>query len=147
VIYGLDFGYTTDPTALIKVGKLGEKRFVQELVYQKGLLIGDLAKLMRQEGVKNGDAVICDSARPDLIAELRLHGFSALGVTKPKVADSVIKMLELSIFVHYASANILHEQSWYSWRLDKNEQPTNEPIDSNNHAMDAIRYTETMKDA
>ena len=144
VLYGLDFGFASDPTALIKVGRLGEIRYVEELIYQAGLLPGQLAKQIKQLGVGNSP-IIADSARPDIIAELQMHGLQVYPVKKKGVAESVIKMKELTIFVHYASANILKEKQWYAWRLDKAGKPTDEPIDSHNHAMDAIRYTELMR--
>lgn len=144
VLYGLDFGFS-DPTALVKVGRDGERRYVQQVIYRTGLLISQICRIMRQEGVSSEHIIACDNSRPDLIKELRNQGFRAIGVKKPPVTQSILGLKELSIFVHYASDKILHEKQWYAWRMDKAGKPTNEPIDSHNHAMDAIRYAETLR--
>ena len=148
IVYGLDFGFSSDPTACVKLGMKNDKRYIEEIIYEKGLTIDILAKRLKAAGVQDQDIVICDSSEPRSIIELNKHGIRAVGVKKgpDSVRAGINELLSLTIFATESSSNFWQEVSWYAWDLDKNTQkPTDKPIDAHNHLMDALRYANTIK--
>ena len=138
--YGLDFGYSNDPTAIIEVYKYNDKRILNEICYLKGLSNAQIAKKITTKL-----PVYCDSAEPKSIAELRSYGLSAYAVTKG--ADSITfgiqTMQEQEYLLTSHSTNAINEFRKYAWDKDKRTGETlNKPIDDYNHAIDAIRYHE-----
>jgi phage terminase large subunit len=138
--YGLDFGYSNDPTAIVEVYKWNDKRIVNEICYQKELSNSQIAKL-----IPSKMPVYCDSAEPKSIAELTKLGVRAFGVTKG--ADSInfgiqtMQSQEYLITKH--STNLINELRKYAWDKDKKTgAKLNKPIDDFNHAIDAFRYHE-----
>jgi phage terminase large subunit len=138
--YGLDFGYSNDPTAIVEVYKWNDKRIVNEICYQKELSNSQIAKL-----IPSKLPVYCDSAEPKSIAELTKLGVRAFGVTKG--ADSInfgiqtMQSQEYLITKH--STNLINELRKYSWDKDKKTgAKLNRPIDDFNHAIDSLRYHE-----
>lgn len=138
--YGLDFGYSNDPTAIIEVYKYNDKRILNEICYLKGLSNAQIAKKITTKL-----PIYCDSAEPKSIAELRSYGLSAYAVTKG--ADSITfgiqTMQEQEYLLTSHSTNLINEFRKYAWDKDKRTGETlNKPIDDYNHAIDAIRYHE-----
>jgi phage terminase large subunit len=138
--YGLDFGYTNDPTAIVEVYKWNDKRIVNEICYQKELSNSQIAKL-----IPSKLPVYCDSAEPKSIAELTKLGVRAFGVTKG--ADSInfgiqtMQAQEYLITKH--STNLINELRKYAWDKDKKTgAKLNRPIEDFNHAIDSLRYHE-----
>lgn len=148
ITYGLDFGFTNDPTAVIKLGRKNDKRYIEEVIYEKGLTIELLSQRLRAAGITKNDTLVCDSAEPRSIYELRKYGFDAVAVkkTKDSVRHGINAIKALSIFVSSNSSNIWEEVVWYAWEMDKDDKPKSpeRPIDAFNHAMDAIRYANTV---
>jgi len=143
--YGLDFGYTNDPTSIIEVYKWNDKRILNEICYQKELSNSQIAKL-----IETRLPCYCDSAEPKSIAELKRLGVNAYPVTKG--ADSInfgISLIqENDYLVTYKSINLIMELRKYAWDKDKKTgEKLNKPIDNYNHAIDAFRYheMETLK--
>ncbi len=142
-IYGLDFGFTNDPTALIKTIEVDDAFYVDELIYQTGMLNSDIIRRFDSLGLKkNYDEIIADSAEPKSIQELCNAGYNVKKAVKG--ADSVIKgidtLLSKPIYVTKRSVNLIKELRSYSWALNKDGNPTNKPIDAYNHAIDGARY-------
>jgi phage terminase large subunit len=138
--YGLDFGYSNDPTAIVEVYKWNDKRIVNEICYQKELSNSQIAKL-----IPTKMPVYCDSAEPKSIAELTKLGVRAFGVTKG--ADSINfgiqVMQEQDYLVTSQSTNLIKELRKYAWDKDKKTgAKLNKPIDDFNHAIDGFRYHE-----
>jgi phage terminase large subunit len=138
--YGLDFGYSNDPTAIVEVYKWNDKRIVNEIWYQKELSNSQIAKL-----IPTKMPVYCDSAEPKSIAELTKLGVRAFGVTKG--ADSINfgiqVMQEQDYLVTSQSTNLIKELRKYAWDKDKKTgAKLNKPIDDFNHAIDGFRYHE-----
>lgn len=138
--YGLDFGYSNDPTAIVEVYKWNDKRIVNEICYQKELSNSQIAKM-----IPSKMPVYCDSAEPKSIAELTKLGVRAFGVTKG--ADSINfgiqVMQEQEYLVTNQSTNLIKELRKYSWDKDKKTgAKLNKPIDDFNHAIDGFRYHE-----
>jgi len=136
---GVDFGYTNDPTSIIAVYKLNGIYILDELEYKR-----EMSNKMIIDVVKPYQSlVVCDSAEPKSIAELRLSNIKAMPCVKG--ADSVINGIQKvqaldKFYVTQKSINTIKELRGYTWITDKNNQQINEPIGVNNHAMDSMRY-------
>lgn len=143
--YGLDFGFTHDPTALVEVLFNDGKLWVREILYDTDLMNTDIANRC---GLKRSDEIIADSAEPKSIEEIRRHGFRIRGVKKgtDSVRAGIDKLKSVQIMVHADSINVIRELKSYAWKRDfKTNQATNVPEDANNHAMDALRYVAMEK--
>lgn len=135
---GLDFGFTNDPTAGIKVYKYNDTYIVDEACYQTGMLNKDIAAALKPYNTYWR----ADSADPKSIAELNQLGLKVLPSTKGKdsVNFGIQAMQGITILVTSRSVNVIKEMRRYAWDRDKNGQSTGKPIDMYNHSMDAIRY-------
>lgn len=143
---GLDFGFSNDPTSLISVYRYDGEIIVDEVIYQKGLLNSQLASLIKQSQAKFG-IIYADSAEPKSIAELKSYGLNVLPVVKGK--DSInygIQLIQQQPFkVTSRSLNLIKELQNYVWLKDKEGKEVGIPIDTYNHALDALRYLFLMK--
>jgi len=138
--FGLDFGFSNHPTALVGMKYHNDNVYFKEYLYKPGLTNPDIAKEIQTLDIEN--RIIADSAEPKSIEELIRLGLDVEGANKG--ADSVRAGIDLlnSKKVHYVEGdeNMATELINYIYRLDKFKQPTNEPIDDFNHLMDACRY-------
>lgn len=136
---GLDFGYTNDPTAGIFCGVYGNTLYLDEVCYSTHMGSGDIIKTLRQYSSFD---ITADSADPRLIDELRAGGLRVSPAVKGagSVIAGINKMLEMDICITARSKNLQYELDNYCWAKDKDGQYTNEPIDANNHLIDATRY-------
>ncbi len=140
--FGLDFGFTNDPTALIGVKKHNQKVWVREYVYEVGLTTPMISQKFTDLGLTYNSKIFADSQEARLIRELQDAGWNIEPADKgpDSVRAGVNIMLEREFCYTEDSTNIATESQQYVWRLDKNKEPTNEPKDEYNHAMDGIRY-------
>ena len=147
--YGLDFGYTNDPSVLIAVTETPEAYYLDEVFYKTGLLNRDIGGLMRGEVQENYDEVIADSAEPKSIEEIKQMGFNIKPSVKgpDSIRNGVDKLKSKSIYVTKRSVNLIKELRNYSWVADKDGRPTNKPIDAFNHGIDAARYAISLPEA
>jgi phage terminase large subunit len=145
-IYGLDWGYTNDPTAIIKVGIHNVDLYLDELVYQTGMMNNIVASSLQAHGLDYNDIIWADSAEPKSIAEVAGYGFNIKGADKGQ--DSVNAGLQMirqhRINVTKRSFNLIKELRNYKWHTDKDGKTTNKPVDAFNHAIDALRYAVFM---
>lgn len=143
--YGMDFGYSNDPTVLISLYKWNNAYIFDEVIYQKKLLNSDISDLMKTNEVT--DIVYADNAEPKSIAELSYHGHNILPCTKGK--DSIVYGINLinqnEIFITSRSKNLINELQNYIWIVDKEGNKVNKPIDAFNHCIDAARYAMTSQ--
>ena len=143
--YGLDFGFSEDPVALVAIYKYDTNLIIDEVIYRKGVLNSELSNLMKQNQVTG--EIFADSAEPKSIAELKRYGHQVKPVEKGR--DSVkfgIQLIqEYKLLVTKQSTNILEELSKYMWKRNRDGGYDPEPIDMYNHAMDAMRYGIMMK--
>jgi phage terminase large subunit len=142
-VYGLDFGFSNDVAALVKVCITGSSLYLHELMYDLNMTNDDISELMDQSLMrKHLDITYADCAEPKSIVELCRRGW----IVKPslKGRDSVIAGIDWikqkKIYVTKSSTNLIKELRNYKWAKDRDGKPTNQPIDSWNHCMDAIRY-------
>jgi len=142
--YGLDFGYTHDPTALVAVMIEGDSLYMDEIIYQTGLRNNDIARLALPE--VGSLAVYADSSEPKTIDDLYLMGLNVYPVVKGK--DSVMWGIDLMkqyrLKVTKRSINLIKELRNYTYAKDKEGKALNQPIDAFNHAVDAARYAVMM---
>lgn len=136
-IYGLDFGYNA-PTALVEVGYKENNLAVKEILYQRGMTNGDLIRFLK-DNIDRRVEIYADNAEPDRIEEIFRAGFKVKPAKKDITAgiDSV-KAYKLLITKH--SKNIFNEQKTYKYKVDKNNKLMDEPVEFNDHALDALRY-------
>lgn len=149
--YGLDFGFTNDPTALIRNVILGDMELhSEELLYETGLDNNQIAKRMDQLGVpKHAVVEWADAAEPKSISEIEKYGFNIKAC--PKGPDSVRNGIQLVNQYHQfwtkGSLNCIKEQRNYRYITSKDGKITNVPTDDFNHGMDARRYALTGEKA
>jgi len=136
---GLDFGYTNDPTSCIEIYKHNEKRILNEIVYQTGMLNSDIANKLPKDV-----PVYADSAEPKSIADIQRYGITIKGVTKGRdsINYGIDVMQRENYLVTSNSTNLIKELRSYCWDTDKTGKRLNKPIDNYNHAIDAVRYHE-----
>lgn len=141
-VYGLDFGFTNDPTALLRVCLSGGELWVDELLYQTHMTNSDISAQLKQCGVERREKVLADAAEPKSIEEIYRAGFNIKPA--PKGPDSIKAGLDLlkqyRIHVTKRSLNLIKELRNYVWQTDKEGRPVNKPIDGFNHGIDALRY-------
>lgn len=146
IYHGLDFGYSNDPNALIQVKAKGNRRYIRQLIYQKGMSNAELAERCRALRIAKSE-IFADSAEPKSIAELINLGINVKPALKGQDSvNSGIKHIQ-SLEVYYCedSLNLIQEYEDYKWQLDANKEPTDRPEDANNHICDGFRYAETKR--
>jgi len=146
VWYGLDFGFSNDPTSLIKVGIKGGDVYIEELIYERGLTNPDICERMRELGIGRNVEIIADSAEPKSIEEIKREGFYVIPAKKGK--DSIMKGIDIlqRYRLYIKGRNIQDEIINYTWKEDRKKgEFINAPVDGWNHALDALRYVALMK--
>ena len=137
--YGLDFGYSNDPTSIVAIYKYNGGFIFDEICYQKGLSNKQVADILLS--VPRA-LVVADSAEPKSIDELRLYGINILPSLKGQ--GSVNKGIQFiqsqRVSITKRSVNGLKEYSNYLWMTNKEGKIINTPEDRFNHFMDSIRY-------
>ena len=145
--YGLDFGFTNDPSALENLRLAHGELWIDELLFEAGYDNPMIAKIMKSNGITKRDVVIADCAEPKSIAEINSFGFRV--EPSSKGADSVNNGLQIlqryKINVTRRSTGLIQEMKRYKWKVDKNGVMLNVPIDVWNHGIDAIRYVALKK--
>lgn len=136
-LYGLDFGYV-DQTALVKVNLDDGQIEIKELLYESYLTSSELIKRLEELQIRKDIKLICDSARPDLIEELRQEGYNTQKANK-KINEGIDKMKRNKLFLDVNSLNLQNEFKTYKWRKVR-DRILDEPVDFNNHLIDASRY-------
>lgn len=142
--FGLDFGYTNDPSALWcgMVDIENKVIYVFDEMYQTGLVNSAIFRNVQDMGFIK-EKIIADAAEPKSIAELRNMGMAHIkGARKGKdsVNNGIQFIQDFHIVIHPKCVNFLTEISNYTWDVDKFGKRLNVPIDDFNHLMDAMRY-------
>ena len=139
--YGLDFGFTNDPTALVHIRLSEGELYVKQLIYDYGLTNPEICKRMIELGITRKDVIHADSAEPKSIKEIQNAGFLVQAVVKgaDSIAQGIQKVKQYQVYM-VDSPDIQKENKNYIWHVDSQGRTTNVPIDRWNHAKDAIRY-------
>lgn len=145
--YGLDFGFSNDPTALVRFGTLSGKIHVEELIYETGLTNADIARKLKDMRISRSEEIIADSAEPKSIATLRRAGYNVRPSVKgpDSIRAGIALLKSWPIVVHTPCANLRREFDNYRWKEDNEGNYTARPIDDHNHALDALRYIASAK--
>jgi len=138
--YGLDFGFTNDPTAVIRIGFLSGNLYMDEVVYDYGLTNPDISERLKQAGLTKRDEIIADAAEPKSIEELRRMGWNVRPGTKREINYGIDIMKRFPLCVTKNSLNFAKELRNYSWKVDSAGKSLNVPIDAFNHGVDSARY-------
>lgn len=151
-IFGLDFGYTNDPTALVCsiIDQNRKKLYIYDEYTKTGMLNSDIADMLHDKNLSK-EIIIADSAEQKSIAELKKQGIRRIRESK-KGPDSVLhgiqKLQQYEIIVHPSCVETITELENYAWIKDKQtNEYTNRPQDSFNHCLDALRYSIQSIDA
>lgn len=141
--FGLDFGYTNDPSAFFCgfIDVQNKKLYVWDEIYQKGMSNRRIYDAITEAGY-NKERITGDSAEPKSIDELKGYGLRIKGAEKGKdsITNGIQWIQDLEIIIHPRCVNFLTEISNYTWDKDKFGTKLNVPIDDFNHLMDAMRY-------
>ena len=142
--FGLDFGYTNDPSAFVclLVDETAREIYVFDEMYQKGMSNDDIGEELLRRGYSK-ERIRADSAEPKSIAYLRKKYLRRIRAAK-KGPDSIMAGVTLiqdyTIIIHPSCVNFITEISNYTWATDKFDNKINKPVDDFNHLMDAMRY-------
>ncbi len=139
---GVDFGYTNDPTAAVRMSRIANKIFIHELCYRPAVTPSQLQQLFKGVGFKEEEVIYCEHDG-DMIRQLRqLEVFAVAARKGPNsIKPGILKVKEYEVFYTESSKNIRFEREKYMWMVDPDTgKSTNTPVDKDNHLMDAIRY-------
>jgi len=147
VALGLDWGFSNDPTALVAIYRQGDCLLIQELLYSTGLTNQDIADKLRSLGITRAWEIVADSAEPKSIEEIYRLGFNIKPAEKgpDSVRNGIDILKRFKLQVTKDSTNLIKELRSYTWATDKEGKNTGVPIDSFNHACDAMRYVALNK--
>lgn len=157
IIYGLDFGYTNDPTVLVKIGLHGGKIYVQDLIYETGLTNlpapgssdkDNIHTKLEEIGLdKRHDLIIADSAEPKSIKELSRAGWNIKGAEKgpDSIKNGIDAINRYPLVLVDPSAEMKKDFENYKYSEDKDGNLLNKPVDAFNHGPDATRYGATRR--
>ena len=145
--FGMDFGFSNDPTTLCAVYKSGDNLYLEELLYEKGLVTSDIVKKLNDLKIDKSYEIWCDSAEPRLIEEIYRSGFNAKAVTKGKdsIKFGIGVMNNYKIHLDKKSQNLINEFYGYQYSTDKHGYTTDNPEGGLDHLIDAARYVAMMK--
>ena len=139
---GLDFGFAEDPSALVHTHYDRKKKtiYVLDELYMPWLTNDVLAEEVKK--IIGNQLVVCDSAEPKSIKELRQYGVNAIGAKKGKdsVNHGIQWLQQQTIVVDVKCQNMKNELMKYRWKEDKNGNVLPVPVDKDNHLIDALRY-------
>lgn len=144
-LYGLDFGYTNDPSTLVRV--LADTRrkvlYIDEVLYRTHMLNSDIIAFLKESHISRVAEIFADSAEPKSVDEITFAGFNCKGCYKGRTVVEQIQFLKgWTLKVTKRSVNIIRELRGYSWLKDKDGRTLNEPNKGAHldHALDALRY-------
>ena len=145
--FGMDFGFSNDPTTLCAVYRSGNNLYLEELLYEKGLVTSDIVKKLTELKIDKSYEIWCDSAEPRLIEEIYRSGFNAKPVTKGKdsIKFGISVMNNYKIYIDKKSQNLINEMYAYQYSTDKYGYTTDNPEGGLDHLIDAARYVAMMK--
>jgi phage terminase large subunit len=146
--YGLDWGFSVDPSGLIEVYKWNGKLIVNELLYEKGLTNSQLAKAMDGLNINKCIDIIADSAEPKSIQDLKNFGYyNTIPAKKGEdsIRQSINKIQEYELLITENSTNLIKELRSYTWINNNSGEQQRKPVDRNNHLIDPLRYVALNK--
>lgn len=140
--FGMDFGFSQDPTTLIAVHKHHDMLYIRECMYERGLTTKDIVDRLKSLNVGRTAEIWADSAEPRLIEEIYRSGFNIKPVKKgPDSIKFGISVLQnYGLVVDKKSTHLIDELYGYEYATDKNGVVLDKPQSFNDHCIDALRY-------
>ena len=139
--YGLDFGFTNSPSALVAVYQSDDNLYIKEMLYEKRLTNTDLANKLKEFRIDRQSEIIADSAEPKSIEEVYRSGFNIKPAKKGAgIHLGIDIMRRYKLHITKDSLNAIKEFRGYKWATDKNGDVLNVPVKVNDHLIDATRY-------
>lgn len=143
--FGLDFGYTNDPSALVcsLVDKENKEIYIFDEHYEKGMLNDEIANMIKNKGYAK-EKIIADSSEQKSIEEIRREGITRIEPARKgpdSVTNGIQYLQQYKIYVHPRCQNMQLELYNYIWGEDKTGKKLNKPVDEYNHLIDALRYS------
>ena len=139
--YGLDFGFTNSPTALVAVYQSDDNLYIKEMLYEKRLTNTDLANKLKEFRIDRQSEIVADSAEPKTIEEIYRQGFNIKPAKKGAgIHLGIDIMRRYKLHITKDSLNAIKEFRGYKWATDKNGDVLNTPVKVNDHLIDATRY-------
>lgn len=140
--FGFDAGYSNDPCALVAIYKNSDTLFLEELIYEKGMVTNDIINRLKYLDIDKMQTIWCDSSEPRLIEELYRSGFNTKPVVKGKdsINFGISVMKNYKIKILKTSQNLINEMYAYQYETDKHGYVTDRPEGGLDHAIDAARY-------
>jgi phage terminase large subunit len=147
VAFGLDWGYSQDPTAVVAVYKNGNDLYLEEVLYDKGLVMNEIAASLTKKEIDKSYEIWCDSSEPRSVEELYRSGFNAKAVKKgpDSIKFGISVMQNYNIHILKTSQNLINEMYAYQYATDKYGHTTDNPEGGLDHLLDAARYVAMMK--
>jgi phage terminase large subunit len=142
VIYGMDYGFTNDPTAIIKVGWKDGYLYCEEIAYATGLSSTQIVNVFKNKGIKPSDTIVADTSENRTSEDIRRNaGYYVVPVgKKPDIMESIMLVNAYKgIYITANSINWHKEAQSYVYKTE-NGTAVNKPIDKHNHCWDALRY-------
>jgi len=142
VCFGYDSGYSNDPASLVAVYKNSDTLYLEELIYETGLVTKDIIDRFTKLEIDKSQTIWCDSSEPRLIEELYRSGFNTKPVVKGKdsINFGISVMKNYKIKILKTSQNLINEMYAYQYETDKHGYTTDRPEGGLDHAIDAARY-------
>jgi phage terminase large subunit len=142
VCFGYDSGYSNDPASLVAVYKNSDTLYLEELIYETGLVTKDIIDRFHKLEIDKSQTIWCDSSEPRLIEELYRSGFNTKPVVKGKdsINFGISVMKNYKIKILKTSQNLINEMYAYQYETDKHGYTTDRPEGGLDHAIDAARY-------
>ena len=141
ISYGMDYGFTNDPTTLVGIWKSGDDLYLKEFLFRTGMTNRDINDFLKGMDIGRSE-IYGDSAEPKTIEELYRFGWNIKPATKGQgsVNIGIDMMKRYKLNVTKDSLNMIKEFRNYKWAEDKNGVVQNSPVDMFNHTIDAVRY-------
>ena len=145
--FGIDFGFSSDPTAMVAVYKKDDELYLEELFYEKGMVTSDIVSKLKSLQIDKSYEIWADSAEPRLIEEIYRSGFNIKPVTKGKdsIKFGIAVMKNYKINILKTSQNLINEFYAYQYITDKYGYVTDTPEGGLDHLIDAARYCCMMR--
>ncbi len=143
-VFGLDYGYTNDPTAFIAaaVNPVEKVLYIYDEHYEHRMLNSDIASMLIKKRYAK-ERILADCAEPKSNEDLRRMGISRLTAARKgrdSIMNGIARLQEYRIIIHPLCAHTAAEIATYRWETDKAGTVLNTPVDTDNHLMDALRY-------
>jgi phage terminase large subunit len=140
--YGVDWGFSVDPLAVVEVEAHGRKLWTSRKIYGVGILNDELDRTLKELKIPKSAPFYYDPSNPKDGEDMRRRGWNFIKAEggPGSIVSTINYLKQFDIFVTDDSTEILDEFDKYAWALDQYKNPTGKPIETNNHAIDAIGY-------